>query len=42
MKKLWFALLLFTGEVAHEMRNPLSCQCTTAREFAGSRKRNRM
>lgn len=41
MKKLWFALLFFTGGVAHETRNPVSCQCITAREFVGARKRNR-
>ena len=27
MKKLWFALLFFAGGVAHELRNPTSCQC---------------
>lgn len=27
MKKLWFALLFFAGGVAHEVRNPTSCQC---------------
>ena len=34
MKKLWFALLFLAGGFAHEVRNPVSCQCITAREFA--------
>jgi phosphatidylserine decarboxylase len=40
MKKLWFALLFLAGGFAHEVRNPVSCQCITAREFAGARKRD--
>jgi hypothetical protein len=27
MRKLWFALLFLAGGVAHEMRNPVQCQC---------------
>ncbi|AGU51672.1 hypothetical protein VAPA_1c46040 [Variovorax paradoxus B4] len=27
MKKLWFALLFLAGGLAHEVRNPASCQC---------------
>jgi phosphatidylserine decarboxylase len=41
MKKLWFALLFFAGGFVHEVRNPVSCQCIAAREFAGPRKRSR-
>ncbi|MGJ7556113.1 hypothetical protein ACSFBI_19095 [Variovorax sp. RB3P1] len=40
MKKLWFALLFFAGGFAHEVRNPVSCQCITTREFNGSRRRS--
>jgi hypothetical protein len=40
MKKLWLALLFFAGGIAHEVRNPLTCQCITARQFAGPGKRN--
>jgi hypothetical protein len=31
MKKLWFVLLFFAGGISHEIRNPISCQCITAR-----------
>jgi hypothetical protein len=31
MKKLWFALLFLAGGITHEIRNPVSCQCITAR-----------
>ena len=31
MKKLWFALTFFLGGFAHELRNPVSCQCINAR-----------
>ncbi|WP_301280762.1 hypothetical protein [Variovorax paradoxus] len=41
MKKLWFALLFFAGGFAHEVRNPVNCQCIAAREFTGPRKRIR-
>ena len=41
MMKLWFALLFFAGGFAHEVRNPVSCQCITARELVGTRKRRR-
>ena len=34
MKKIWLALLFFAGGVAHEVRNPLNCQCMAARPFA--------
>lgn len=40
MKKLWFALLFFAGGFAHEVRNPVSCQCITARAFNGTRRRS--
>ncbi|WP_268904911.1 hypothetical protein [Caenimonas soli] len=39
MKKLWLALLFFAGGIAHEVRNPASCQCITARQTAEPRKR---
>jgi hypothetical protein len=39
MKKIWLALLFFAGGVAHEIRNPVSCQCITARAPARSQKR---
>ncbi|CAA2106723.1 hypothetical protein [Variovorax paradoxus] len=35
MKKLWFALLFFAGGIAHEVRNPVNCQCISARQPAG-------
>ena len=41
MKKLWVALLFLAGGFAHEVRNPVSCQCINAREFEGWRKRGR-
>ncbi|MET3495496.1 hypothetical protein [Variovorax boronicumulans] len=42
MKKLWFALLFFAGGLAHEVRNPVNCQCiATTRDFTGTRKRAR-
>ncbi|MDH6167464.1 hypothetical protein M2282_002614 [Variovorax boronicumulans] len=41
MKKLWFALLFFAGGFAHEVRNPVSCQCIATREFVSARKRHR-
>ncbi|SFU84701.1 hypothetical protein SAMN05216350_106148 [Polaromonas sp. YR568] len=31
MKKLWFALTFFLGGFAHELRNPVSCQCINSR-----------
>ncbi len=41
MKKLWFALIFFAGGLAHEVRNPVSCQCITARQSTSSEKRAR-
>jgi len=41
MKKLWLALIFFAGGLAHEVRNPVSCQCITAREFAGPDRKRR-
>jgi hypothetical protein len=42
MKKLWLALIFFAGGLAHEVRNPVSCQCITARQSStGSEKRAR-
>lgn len=35
MKKLWLALLFLAGGIAHEARNPVSCQCITARQLTG-------
>jgi hypothetical protein len=31
MKKIWFALTFFVGGFAHELRNPLNCQCINTR-----------
>jgi hypothetical protein len=31
MKNLWFALVFFAGGFAHEVRNPVSCQCISSR-----------
>jgi hypothetical protein len=31
MKKIWFALVFFLGGFAHELRNPVSCQCLSSR-----------
>jgi hypothetical protein len=31
MKKLWLALTFFLGGFAHELRNPVSCQCINSR-----------
>jgi hypothetical protein len=31
MKKIWFALTLFVGGFAHELRNPFNCQCINTR-----------
>lgn len=31
MKKLWMALAFLAGGFAHELRNPLSCQCISSR-----------
>ncbi|MDM0019494.1 hypothetical protein [Variovorax saccharolyticus] len=41
MKKLWFVLLFLAGGVAHEVRNPVGCQCINVRESEGGRKRGR-
>lgn len=41
MKKIWFALLFFAGGISHEIRNPVSCHCITARQFTGPGKRTR-
>jgi hypothetical protein len=37
MKKLWFALFFFAGGIAHEVRNPVSCQCIATRVNARPR-----
>jgi nitrogen-specific signal transduction histidine kinase len=34
MKKLWMALTFLAGGLAHELRNPLSCQCIPSRPAA--------
>jgi hypothetical protein len=39
MKKLWLALLFFTGGVAHEVRFPVGCQCIAARQSSGPARR---
>lgn len=39
MKKIWLALLFLTGGISHEIRNPTSCHCITARQPAGPEKR---
>ena len=39
MKKLWLALLFLSGGIAHEIRNPVSCHCITARQSDGLRPR---
>ena len=31
MKRIWFALTFFAGGFAHELRNPLNCQCLHTR-----------
>ncbi|WP_261803345.1 hypothetical protein [Variovorax sp. PAMC26660] len=41
MKKLWLALLFLTGGIAHEIRNPVNCQCISARQTDGPRVRTR-
>jgi phosphatidylserine decarboxylase len=41
MKKLWLALLFLAGGFAHEVINPVSCQCISVRQFVGSRKCDR-
>ncbi|MET3460394.1 hypothetical protein [Variovorax atrisoli] len=40
MKKLWLALLFFAGGIAHEVRNPVSCQCISSRREDGQRLRS--
>ena len=35
MRKLWFSLLFLAGGMAHELRNPLNCQCVGARPVVG-------
>ena len=37
MKKLWLALIFFAGGIAHEVRNPVSCQCIASRANARPR-----
>ncbi|WP_164546844.1 MULTISPECIES: hypothetical protein [unclassified Variovorax] len=41
MKKLWLALIFFAGGIAHEIQNPVSCQCISSRKEDGSRTRSR-
>jgi hypothetical protein len=31
MRKIWFALLFLAGGISQEMRNPLTCETTSAR-----------
>ena len=39
MKRLLFALLFLAGGISHEIRNPTTCHCITARQGAGPRKK---
>jgi hypothetical protein len=41
MKKLWFALIFLAGGMAHEVRDPFSCQSIIARH-AGCIPRRRL
>jgi hypothetical protein len=41
MKTVWFALLFLFGGFAHELRNPLSCQCIASRQAVVRRVRHR-
>ena len=41
MKKIWFALLFLAGGISHEIRNPISCHCITARQRTEPRTRTR-
>jgi len=34
MRKLWLSLLFLAGGMAHELRNPLNCQCVGTRPVA--------
>lgn len=36
MRRLWFSLLFLAGGIAHELRNPVSCQCIAARQTAAA------
>ena len=31
MKKLWMALTFLVGGFAHELRNPINCECISSR-----------
>ncbi|MDH6591835.1 hypothetical protein M2165_001724 [Variovorax sp. TBS-050B] len=39
MRKLWFALLFLAGGFAHELRNPVQCQCISASAAAAPGRR---
>jgi hypothetical protein len=41
MKKAWFALLFLLGGFAHELRNPVNCQCVASRQAVVRRVRDR-
>ncbi|MDQ1761948.1 hypothetical protein RAS14_19465 [Achromobacter aegrifaciens] len=41
MRKLLLVLILFAGGLAHELRNPLSCQTITARNDSGAHRQKR-
>lgn len=32
MRRLWLSLLFLAGGIAHELRNPVNCQCIAARQ----------
>ncbi|WP_255352845.1 hypothetical protein [Achromobacter sp. RTa] len=41
MRKLLLVLILFAGGLAHELRNPLSCQTIAARKDLDPRRQKR-
>ncbi|MDN8617894.1 hypothetical protein [Variovorax ginsengisoli] len=41
MRRLLFSLLFLAGGVAHEWRNPVNCQCISARQVIGAERGRR-
>jgi hypothetical protein len=41
MKKLWLALLFFTGALTHEFRNPVNCHSISSRQLVGPKRPRR-
>ena len=39
MRRLWLSLLFLAGGIAHELRNPVNCQCIAARQPAAATSR---